>query len=167
MVLVTADVVGVARVGTTTTTPPSGAKAMPRNSVFAEGVFREVTVAVTVELYPEASVTVQKLVGAVAYSVTVEPETEPAMPLTAAAAMVPLAVHVPETREYFWIVPASMATYTVSTPAEPSRSAKKNWFALPDVGSPVSGEAVVAVVGSPVPTAVTRVLLPEALLAYS
>ena len=64
--LVTADVVGVASVGTTMTAPPSGASAMPRKAVLVEADFNELAVAVTVELNPEASITDQSVFADVA-----------------------------------------------------------------------------------------------------
>ena len=63
---VTAEVVGVATVGTTTTTPPSGAKAMPRKAVLAEAVPRLVTAPESVPLYPLESVSVDKVLADVA-----------------------------------------------------------------------------------------------------
>ena len=66
VVLVTDVAVGVARVGTTTTTPPSGAKAMPRKAVLAEAVPRLVTAPESVPLYPLESVSVDKVLADVA-----------------------------------------------------------------------------------------------------
>ena len=66
VVLVTAEVVGVASVGTTMTAPPSGAKAMPRKAVLVEAEATVVAVAVTVELNPEASATDHSVLAEVA-----------------------------------------------------------------------------------------------------
>ena len=107
----------------------------------------------------------------VAYKLTVLPTIAPVSPRTPDAVIVPVAVQVPLTRQYFCMEGdvVSSVIYRVSTPTTPaSKSAKKKAFGLPLVGKP-GGLVMVCplVVGVPIPTAPIRKALPAPVDTYS